>query len=285
MIVKTIDLYEYFNREKPQDFRGYLSVYSPSRYESYGVNRKRPSVLIIPGGGYSYTSEREAEPVAMKFLAQGYNAFVLYYTCEPAPFPIALQEAGMAMVYIRENAKELAVREDKIVSIGFSAGGHLAGSLGTMWHKDEIYKATGKTMTEQKIHSREEESPFDVLYIGINYRDRNVLYDRINLRVDLMLKNGLLDEAKDFYDTSSDTTACQAIGYKELAPYFKGESTLEECVEKLKLETRHYAKRQLTWFRKNGHINWVYPDDYDNIEDMYSSVYVIINDFLEEVHR
>ena len=149
----------------------------------------------------------------------------------------------------------------------------------------EIYKATGKTMTEQKIHSREEESPFDVLYIGINYRDRNVLYDRINLRVDLMLKNGLLDEAKDFYDTSSDATACQAIGYKELATYFKGESTLEECVEKLKLETRHYAKRQLTWFRKNGHINWVYPDDYDNIEDMYSSVYVIINDFLEEVHR
>ena len=144
----------------------------------------------------------------------------------------------------------------------------------------EIYKATGKTMTEQKIISREEEAPFDVLYIGINYRDRNVLYDRINLRVDLMLENGLLEEAKDFYDTSSDTTACQAIGYKELSPYFKGESTLEECVEKLKLETRHYAKRQLTWFRKNENINWIYPDDYDNQEDMYNSVYETINDFL-----
>ncbi len=144
----------------------------------------------------------------------------------------------------------------------------------------EIYKATGKTMTEQKIISREEETPFDVLYIGINYRDRNVLYDRINLRVDLMLENGLLEEAKDFYDTSSDTTACQAIGYKELSPYFKGESTLEECVEKLKLETRHYAKRQLTWFRKNENINWIYPDDYDNQEDMYNSVYETINDFL-----
>lgn len=149
----------------------------------------------------------------------------------------------------------------------------------------EIYKATGKTMTEQKIISREEETPFDVLYIGINYRDRNVLYDRINLRVDLMLENGLLEEAKDFYDTSSDTTACQAIGYKELAPYFKAESTLEECIEKLKQETRHYAKRQLTWFRKNENINWIYPDDYKNTEDMYAFVFAMISEFLKEVHE
>jgi tRNA dimethylallyltransferase len=144
----------------------------------------------------------------------------------------------------------------------------------------EIYKLTGKTMTEQKILSREEESPYDVMYIGINYRDRNVLYDRINLRVDIMLENGLLEEAKEFYDTSSDTTACQAIGYKELAPYFKGEKELSECVEKLKQETRHYAKRQLTWFRKNENINWIYPDDYDNSQDMYGSVFHIINEFL-----
>lgn len=144
----------------------------------------------------------------------------------------------------------------------------------------EIYKLTGKTMTEQKVLSREEESPFDVIYIGINYRDRNVLYDRINLRVDIMLQNGLLEEAKDFYDTSSDTTACQAIGYKELAPYFKGEKALEECVEKLKQETRHYAKRQLTWFRKNENINWIYPDDYSDSNEMYDSVFRMVNDFI-----
>lgn len=144
----------------------------------------------------------------------------------------------------------------------------------------EIYKLTGKTMTEQKVISREEETPYDVMYIGINYRDRNVLYDRINLRVDLMIENGLLGEAKEFYDTSSDTTACQAIGYKELAPYFNGEKELSECVEKLKQETRHYAKRQLTWFRKNENINWIYPDDYSNPEDLYNSVFSMINDFL-----
>ncbi len=144
----------------------------------------------------------------------------------------------------------------------------------------EIYKATGKTMTEQKILSREEESPYDVLYIGINYRDRNVLYNRINLRVDLMLEAGILEEAEYFYNIPADKTACQAIGYKELAPYFKGENTLDECVEKLKQETRRYAKRQLTWFRKNENINWVYPDDYENTDDMYKLVYSMINDFL-----
>ncbi|MBR5191273.1 MAG: tRNA (adenosine(37)-N6)-dimethylallyltransferase MiaA, partial [Clostridia bacterium] len=144
----------------------------------------------------------------------------------------------------------------------------------------EIYKLTGKTLTEQKALSRLEETPYDVLYIGINYRDRNVLYDRINLRVDLMLQNGLLEEAEEFYNIPADKTACQAIGYKELAPYFRGDATLEDCVEKLKLETRHYAKRQLTWFRKNENVNWVYPDDYENTGDMYSDVFSMINNFL-----
>lgn len=144
----------------------------------------------------------------------------------------------------------------------------------------EIYKLTGKNLTEQKVLSRLEETPYDVLYIGINYRDRNVLYDRINLRVDLMLENGLLEEAEEFYNIPADKTACQAIGYKELAPYFRGDATLEDCVEKLKLETRHYAKRQLTWFRKNKNVNWVYPDDYENSQEMYDNVFSMINDFL-----
>ena len=143
----------------------------------------------------------------------------------------------------------------------------------------EIYKVTGKTMTEQKALSKTEPSPYNSLIIGINYRDRNVLYDRINRRVDIMLENGLLEEAKDFYNIPQDKTACQAIGYKELAPYFKGEKDLTECVKKLKQETRHYAKRQLTWFRKNESINWIYPDDYESELEMYNAVYNIINEF------
>ena len=146
----------------------------------------------------------------------------------------------------------------------------------------EVYRLTGKTLTEQKVLSRLNESPYSVLYVGINYRDRNALYDRINRRVDIMVNDGLLDEAKDFYNIPADKTACQAIGYKELAPYFNGEKTLDECLESLKIETRHYAKRQLTWFRKNENINWVYPDDYENTEEMLEYVYSLADKFLKE---
>ncbi len=132
MITKIIDLYEYFKIEKPNGARGKLKVYVPDRFEEYGLNRLRPASLIIPGGSYRFTSEREAEPVALKFLTQGYCAFVLYYSCYPLSYPVAFKESAMAMVYIREHSQEYGIIEDKIVSIGFSAGGHLCGCLATL---------------------------------------------------------------------------------------------------------------------------------------------------------
>ena len=84
--------------------------------------------------------------------------------------------------------------------------------------------------------------------------DREILYDRINRRVDIMLESGLLEEAREFFTHEDYVTASQAIGYKELKPYFDGEKELSECVEHLKQETRKYAKRQLTWFRKDSRI-------------------------------
>ena len=123
----------------------------------------------------------------------------------------------------------------------------------------EVYRLTGKTMTEALENSHSEPSRYKPVYIGINFADRAVLYDRINRRVDLMLENGLLDEAKDFFEHTT-ATAAQAIGYKELKPYFDGEVTLDEAVERLKQVTRNYAKRQLTWFKRNPEIHWLYPD-------------------------
>ncbi len=158
-----------------------------------------------------------------------------------------------------ETAKHLSVSDKKRIIRAF-----------------EIYRATGKTQTEQKNLSRLLPTPYKPVYLGINYRDRNILYDRINRRVDIMLENGLLEEAKEFFDTPTNMTACQAIGYKELAPYFKGEKNLEECVESLKIETRHYAKRQLTWFRKNESINWFYADEYENYEEMLNEVFSLL---------
>lgn len=124
----------------------------------------------------------------------------------------------------------------------------------------EVYLSTGKTIAEQCRLSHLHESKYNFCVIGINALDRQLLYDRINRRVDLMLEAGLLKEAEEFFSCEASATAKQAIGYKELKPYFDGICSLEQAVEKLKTETRRYAKRQLTWFRKRENINWIYID-------------------------
>lgn len=96
----------------------------------------RPLVLICPGGGYRYTSDREAEPIALSFMAMGYNAAVLRYSCEPATYPTALLELCQAILYIRKNAHTWHVDANKIYVAGFSAGAHLAASLGVFWKTD-----------------------------------------------------------------------------------------------------------------------------------------------------
>ena len=123
----------------------------------------------------------------------------------------------------------------------------------------EVYTLTGKTMTEVLAASREKPSPFTPCYIGIAYENREILYDRINRRVDIMLENGLLAEARAFFQGTPDTAA-QAIGYKELKPYLDGVLSLDEAVENLKRATRNYAKRQITWFKRNPQIHWIYAD-------------------------
>lgn len=123
----------------------------------------------------------------------------------------------------------------------------------------EIYTLTGKTMTEALASSREQPSPFTPVFLGLAYENREILYDRINRRVDKMLQNGLLDEARAFFEGTPDTAA-QAIGYKELKPYLDGVLPLSQAVENLKRATRNYAKRQITWFKRNPQIHWIYAD-------------------------
>lgn len=140
----------------------------------------------------------------------------------------------------------------------------------------EIYKTSGKTKTETDFLSKQSGAVFDNLFLGLNFLDRELLYDRINQRVDMMLENGLLDEAKNAYKKIGGTAA-QAIGHKELFEYFEGNMSLEDAVEHLKMQTRRYAKRQLTWFRKNSSINWIYMDKEENPIELGTK---IINDFL-----
>lgn len=128
----------------------------------------------------------------------------------------------------------------------------------------ELYRTTGKTMTQHLADSRRNPSPYQVCMIGLNYQDRSVLYDRINRRVDEMMAQGLLEEARTLLQGEGGKTSLQAIGYKELKPYFDGERSLEESVAFMKQATRRYAKRQLTWFRREEKIHWLYPDAYED---------------------
>lgn len=145
----------------------------------------------------------------------------------------------------------------------------------------EVYYTTGITQTEQNRISKPMESDFDAVQIALGFRDREVLYNRINKRVDIMLENGLLKEAGEFYSRKTSNTAVQAIGYKELKPHLDGEITLEEAVESLKRSTRRYAKRQLTWFRRNHDIKWFYVDDYKSSDELFECVcdYLILQGF------
>ncbi|MBF6976247.1 tRNA (adenosine(37)-N6)-dimethylallyltransferase MiaA [Streptococcus macedonicus] len=120
------------------------------------------------------------------------------------------------------------------------------------------------------------ETNYEALLIGLN-DDRQVLYDHINHRVDLMLEKGILDEAKWLYDNHRNAQAARAIGYKELFPYFTGDASLEDCVEKLKQNTRRFAKRQLTWFRNRMAVNFYTVSEADFKETVIQDV----NEFLK----
>lgn len=115
----------------------------------------------------------------------------------------------------------------------------------------EVYHTTGHTIFQAKEMSRQTPSPYEFVMITLDFENREILHSRINRRVDDMVKRGLVDEARRCFEQPNRPTAAQAIGCKELYPYFRGERSLDECIEELKLRTRQYAKRQLTWFRRD----------------------------------
>ncbi len=144
----------------------------------------------------------------------------------------------------------------------------------------EIYHTTGRTMSEHLKQSRSVRSPYRSLLIGLNYRNRDLLYQRINDRVDRMFRDGLLEEAQRILASESGETAMQAIGYKELKPYFDGACSLEEASDRIKQGTRRYAKRQLTWFRKDRDICWFFLDN--GIQNVCGEIIQKVQEFIEK---
>ena len=141
---QTIDIWENCNYAPgADDIRPIMTTYLLDFSVEMPFSIKRPAVLVCPGGGYSYTSDREAEPIAMRFAAAGFHTFVLRYRVASSRHPKPLLDVSPAMWIIRENAEAWNVDKDKIAVCGFSAGGHLAGSLGVFWNEEYIKDAIG----------------------------------------------------------------------------------------------------------------------------------------------
>lgn len=138
----------------------------------------------------------------------------------------------------------------------------------------EYCMVTGEPFSKQAKDSKAVESPYDGKMLVLSFRDRETLYGRINLRVEQMFADGLLiKEAEDYFKRygTPGQTSVQAIGYKELFPYFEGQCSLDEAKENIKRETRRYAKRQLTWFRREEDAVWLFADDFDAPADLISA--------------
>lgn len=136
----------------------------------------------------------------------------------------------------------------------------------------KVIKNTGKPIYEY-FNKTKKKRDFNIIYVGINL-DRDYLYDRINKRVDVMINNGLVDEARNFIDFQH-YNSLNTIGYKEIFNYLNGKYSLKEAIDDIKLNTRHYAKRQTTWFRKNKDINWFENVDSNKILTFINNKYGI----------
>ena len=142
MLQERVDLYRYFSVKRGKNSSGYLNTYVPDGTPELNV-KKRPAMLICTGGGYGFLSDREKEPVAIRFLSKGYSSFTLEYTVKTA-YPVPFLEACMAMIYIRENAEKYFVDRNHVCAVGFSAGGHLAAMLATLFAEKEVKAVLGE---------------------------------------------------------------------------------------------------------------------------------------------
>ena len=139
----------------------------------------------------------------------------------------------------------------------------------------EIYECCGVPKSELDRRSRERGLCYDACVIGLRYHSRQTLYDRIDRRVDVMISDGLIDETRRLLDAGvfeRNATASQAIGYKELLGYLRGECSPDEAVDRLKLATRHYAKRQMTWFGAKDYVRWIYADGEDGKKRAFDDI-------------
>lgn len=146
----------------------------------------------------------------------------------------------------------------------------------------EIYHETGTPMSYYYKDFRQPNTKYNIVMIGLNM-DRKKLYNRINRRVDIMLEEGLLEEVKSLLNKGyhENLTSLQGLGYKEIIKYIKDEYSLEEAIELLKRDSRRFAKRQLTWFRRDDRISWVNVDEYQDSKEIVNKIVDLVNNNLD----
>lgn len=169
--------------------------------------------------------------------------------------------AEKGATYLHEKLKEIDPKSAEAIH---------ANNVKKVIRAIEFYHQNGYPISEHNEEQRQNESPFQSAYFVLN-NERSVLYERIDQRVDLMMKEGLIDEVQKLYDEGYDLSlvSMQGLGYKEIIRYFEGEISLEEAVYTIKRDTRHFAKRQLTWFKRERDVIWVnkqeFAEDEENI--------------------
>lgn len=253
-----------------------IGTAKPSKEEMQGVKHYLLD-FVEPNKRYSVAEfKKDAEQAIEEILANGKTPIVVGGTglyVDSLIYGIEYQDIQLDEKY-RQELEEKASKEglEKLYEEAQKIDPQAMGKISQNDKKRilrvlEIYKATGKTKTEQEIESRKNGVKYDYKVFAINI-DREILYDRINKRVDIMIEQGLIKEVEELLEKYKEfPTAMQGLGYKEVVEYLQGETTQDEMIEKLKMETRRYAKRQITWFKKNKQTIWIGPKDLQKILD------------------
>ena len=240
--------------------------------------------IIFPEERYTVSDfKKDAEAAIKEILEKGKVPIVVGGTglyVDSLIYGIEYQEMNFDESY-RDELMKIAETEEGLIKLWDEANSIDPQAMLKISKNDkkriirvlEIYKATGKTKTEQEILSRQKGVEYDYKVFCVNM-DREKLYERINKRVDIMIDAGLENEVRNLLEKYSKfPTAMQGLGYKEVVEYFDGKITRDEMIEKIKQESRRYAKRQLTWFRKNKETIWI-----DSMQDMKNKIDIILEE-------
>lgn len=289
----SIELAKMFNAE-------IVSVDSIQIYKEFNILSAKPDkkdLSSVPHHLINFLSVEETFSVA-KFIKLAHDCISDIQKRSKIPFLVG--GTGLYLDSLIKNRNyDIAVNSEKNENLKFLSNKELMDVLLKIDEKSakkihindskrllravEFFYNTGYPISEQVERSLKSESLYKVCKIGLNFSDRELLYNRINSRVDEMFEKGIVEEVLYLHRNKYlSKTAQAAIGYKELLDYINSKETLENTRENLKRSTRRYAKRQLTWFRRDSEINWIYVDNYTDFSGVISSAKDVIKKFIDE---